>query len=47
MNRPPRPGMIRRFLLAFGEFAVVLALFATAWLLAKSQDRAALEEKAA
>lgn len=31
MNRPPRPGMIRRFLLAFGECAVVLALFATAW----------------
>ena len=31
MNRPPRPGMIRRFLLAFGEFAVVLVLFATAW----------------
>lgn len=31
MNRPPRPGLIRRFLLAFGELAVVLALFATAW----------------
>ncbi len=29
-----RLGMIRRFLLAFGEFTVVLALFATArlWL---------------